>query len=253
MSEEGDRIELGQLAGEDGDEEDEDGDVDEDEEEDHGHPSVAVKKIRKVNKRFYRTRAHSNPLNDGFYKVLPRAPREMDWAAQFPAWRERTRDVSDAIDRNELAPYPQRQWFVDVGSGYGGLLAAMAPEYPDVWFVGLEIRERVMEFCEARLQRLRQDHPGKFDHLTYIRTNAMRFMPNFFVKQQIDKMFFCYCDPHFKKRKWRQRIISSKLLAEYAFVLKDGAVVYTVTDVKDLHEWMVRFSFSSLDDYLQVG
>jgi tRNA (guanine-N7-)-methyltransferase len=29
------------------------------------------------------------------------------------------------------------------------------------------------------------------------------------------------------------------LLAEYAYVLRPGGILYTVTDVKDLHNWMV--------------
>lgn len=28
------------------------------------------------------------------------------------------------------------------------------------------------------------------------------------------------------------------LLAEYAYILQPGGILYTVTDVKDLHEWM---------------
>ena len=35
------------------------------------------------------------------------------------------------------------------------------------------------------------------------------------------------------------------MLAEYAYVLKVGGIVYTVTDVKDLHLWMVKH----LDDH----
>ncbi|CAH2008191.1 unnamed protein product [Acanthoscelides obtectus] len=53
-------------------------------------------------------------------------------------------------------------------------------------------------------------------------------------------MFFLYPDPHFKKAKHKWRIINQNLLAEYAYVLGIGGVVYTVTDVKDLHEWMVQ-------------
>lgn len=30
------------------------------------------------------------------------------------------------------------------------------------------------------------------------------------------------------------------MLAEYAYVLRVGGIVYTVTDVKDLHLWMVK-------------
>lgn len=79
-------------------------------------------------------------------------------------------------------------------------------------------------------------------------------------------MFFLYPDPHFKKSKHKWRIISKSLLAEYAYVLAEGvsitqltlqqlnlllillrliliimqAIVYTVTDVEDLHKWIVQ-------------
>lgn len=53
-------------------------------------------------------------------------------------------------------------------------------------------------------------------------------------------MFFLYPDPHFKKAKHKWRIINESLLAEYAYVLAEGGIVYTITDVKDLHEWIVK-------------
>jgi tRNA (guanine-N7-)-methyltransferase len=55
---------------------------------------------------------------------------------------------------------------------------------------------------------------------------------------QLKKMFFLYPDPHFKKSKHKWRIINQSLLAEYAYVLAIGGIVYTVTDVKELHDWM---------------
>lgn len=33
---------------------------------------------------------------------------------------------------------------------------------------------------------------------------------------------------------------SETLLAEYAYVLRVSGVLYTITDVKDLHDWMVK-------------
>lgn len=39
---------------------------------------------------------------------------------------------------------------------------------------------------------------------------------------QLTKMFFLFPDPHFKKTKHKWRIISSTLLAEYAYVLRIG-------------------------------
>lgn len=50
----------------------------------------------------------------------------------------------------------------------------------------------------------------------------MKNLPNFFYKAQLSKMFFLFPDPHFKKSKYKWRIISTNLLAEYAYVLRPG-------------------------------
>lgn len=82
--------------------------------------------------------------------------------------------------------------------------------------------------------------PGGFQNISVIRANAMKFLPNFFEKGQLHTLFFLFPDPHFKQRKHKARIISPTLLAEYAYVLRVGGIVYTVTDVEDLHQWMVK-------------
>jgi len=53
-------------------------------------------------------------------------------------------------------------------------------------------------------------------------------------------MFFLFPDPHFKRKKHKARIITPQLLSEYAYVLKLGGLLYTATDVFELHEWMVK-------------
>lgn len=50
-------------------------------------------------------------------------------------------------------------------------------------------------------------------------------------------MFFLFQDPHFKKKNEKRRIISTTLLAEYAYLLAIGGRVYIITDVKELFDW----------------
>ena len=47
-------------------------------------------------------------------------------------------------------------------------------------------------------------------------------------------------DPHFKACNHRRRIIQAHLLTEYAHLLAPGGWLYTITDVPELGEWMVR-------------
>lgn len=128
--------------------------------------------------------------------------------------------------------------------------------------LGMEIRVKVSEYVQDRIKALRTLTPGSYGNVACLRSNAMKYLPCFFKKGQLTKMFFLFPDPHFKKAKHKWRIINDTLLAEYAYVLAEGVsylinvnlnemyiimftfnfhqgLVYTITDVKDLHEWMV--------------
>ena len=47
----------------------------------------------------------------------------------------------------------------------------------------------------------------QYERIGVLKTNAMKYLPNFFKKAQLSKMFFCFPDPHFKKTTHRRRII----------------------------------------------
>ncbi|OMJ20816.1 tRNA (guanine-N(7)-)-methyltransferase [Smittium culicis] len=182
--------------------------------------------------------------------------------------------------------------FADIGCGYGGLLVALSPLYPDTLMLGMEIRTKLVNYVQKRIEALRtiQDKldagisseaeakleqdaakrnelisneaddeedlneeekrkveeagetkvvvDGKYKNIAVVRMNAMKYLPNFFAKGQLSKIFFLFPDPHFKKRKHKARIISTSLISEYAFATKIGGICYTITDVEDLHLWM---------------
>jgi tRNA (guanine-N7-)-methyltransferase len=78
-------------------------------------------------KRFFRSRAHCNPLsfNDGF--SYPVCPPEFDWEPHFPNIPEDKRIVK----------------VLDIGMGFGGLTVSLATALPDMLILGMEIRAKV--------------------------------------------------------------------------------------------------------------
>uniref|UniRef100_A0A8D0GKZ0 tRNA (guanine-N(7)-)-methyltransferase n=1 Tax=Sphenodon punctatus TaxID=8508 RepID=A0A8D0GKZ0_SPHPU len=116
----------------------------------------------------------------------------------------------------------------------------LSPLFPEVLMLGLEIRVKVSDYVRDRIRSLRASHPGRYENIACVRSNAMKHLPNFFRKGQLSKMFFLFPDPHFKKTKHKWRIISTTLLAEYAYVLRVGGLVYTITDVEEVHDWMLK-------------
>ncbi|KAJ1957332.1 tRNA (guanine-N(7)-)-methyltransferase (tRNA(m7G46)-methyltransferase), partial [Dipsacomyces acuminosporus] len=77
-------------------------------------------------------------------------------------------------------------------------------------------------------------------NIAAMRINCQKYLPNFFAKGQLSKLFILFADPHFKRRKHKARIISATMLAEYAYVLRPGGIIYMITDVKDLYDWNVK-------------
>ncbi|KAJ2982086.1 hypothetical protein NUW58_g6520 [Xylaria curta] len=196
-------------------------------------------------KKFYRQRAHANVFSD-HNLVYPKSPDHMDWSSYFPAFVANADPATETSLANE-ANLPSRKLtkeveVVDIGCGFGGLLVALAPALPDTLLLGMEIRTSVAEYVQHRITALRTQNPDTdlYKNIGCLRANTMKFLPNFFRKGQLTKAFICFPDPHFKHRKHKARIVSTTLNSEYAYVLRPGGIVYTITDVEDLHNWMVR-------------
>ncbi|QVM12118.1 tRNA (guanine-N(7)-)-methyltransferase (tRNA(m7G46)-methyltransferase) [Coccidioides posadasii str. Silveira] len=239
--------------------------------------------IQMPRKRLYRQRAHANPFSD-HHLSYPISPDHMDWSIHFPAYVDPDESKTNLAGFRKLLKDVE---VADIGCGFGGLLVALAPVMPDTLMVGMEIRIQVLEYVTARIQALRSQRPppeapqessspdksesqlqnqssiqsspsaavssASYQNISAIRSNTMKFLPNFFSRHQLSSIFICFPDPHFKARKHKARIVSTSLNAEYAYVLRPGGKLYTITDVEDLHLWMVSHFEGTADEVAGNG
>jgi tRNA (guanine-N7-)-methyltransferase len=256
-------------------------------------------------KKFYRQRAHCNPLshNDSF--DYPLRPDLMNWTTEafYPGLLKRdggaatnhttttSSSSSSTSTSNDAAVVAHAQPTVlDVGCGFGGLTLALARLLPHEIILGMEIRAKVTEYVRLRIAAARKDPntalleddndngepttttasstsaaavatteaiinfssttstaavgptTGEtYQNAAVLRTNSMKFLPHYFAKHSLHKLFFCFPDPHFKRKNHARRIISDRLLTEYAYLLQpDVGRLYCITDVRELHEWHVQ-------------
>ncbi|PSK37427.1 tRNA (guanine-N(7)-)-methyltransferase [Elsinoe australis] len=226
-------------------------------------------------KKFYRQRAHANPFSDHAL-TYPASPNQMDWSSHYPSFIQDSNGTSSTTSSDEPAqpkPLTCPVEIADIGCGFGGLLFALSPRMPNTLIIGLEIRTSVTSYVQEKVKAIRNraalppapstpsgpdsaanplsapDTPSadaappptanNYNNISALRANTMKFLPNFFHKGQLRSIFLCFPDPHFKTRKHKARIVSQTLNAEYAYVLRPGGLVFTITDVRDLHEWIV--------------
>jgi tRNA (guanine-N7-)-methyltransferase len=112
------------------------------------------------------------------------SPKDYDWSGHYPAFPSKKVSIAD------------------IGCGYGGLSIALSPIFPDSLIMGMEIRTKVEEYVNQRIQALRERasetegkaplDSGSYQNVAVMRMNAMKFCPNFFEKGQLSKIFFLF-------------------------------------------------------------
>jgi tRNA (guanine-N7-)-methyltransferase len=105
----------------------------------------------------------------------------MDWAPHYP----------------EFIPSTDRKVTIaDIGCGFGGLLFALSPIFPDNLLLGMEIRIQVTDYVAQKISALRTqsteagDTKG-YQNISVVRGNAQKFLPNFFEKHQVISLTIC--------------------------------------------------------------
>jgi tRNA G46 methylase TrmB len=112
----------------------------------------------------------------------PINPAAMDWTSLYP----------------EFPPSTDRKVTIaDIGCGFGGLLFALSPIFPDTLLLGIEIRIQVTEYVAQKISALRTQSIDSGDakgdqNIGVLRGNAQKFLPNFFEKHQVNAVPFCF-------------------------------------------------------------
>ena len=159
---------------------------------------------------------------------MPISPSHVDYSLHYP----------QLFPLSGQADTFKKIQFADVGCGFGGLLISLSTLFPETLMIGMELRDKVTEYVKERILSLRVANPGQYQNVSVVRTNSMKYIPNYFEKGTLSKMFFLFPDPHFKEKNHRRRVISPFLLDEYAYVLEVGGIIYTISDVEELGDWM---------------
>ena len=158
-----------------------------------------------------RVRQHVNPLSQRYQQPTP-----------APIWEKIYAD-------------PTKPLHLDIGCGRGHFLLAMAQAEPERNFLGLEIREPLVE--QANLGR---DELG-LTNLHYIFCNANNSVRSFLQSLPsgaLQRVSIQFPDPWFKKRHQKRRVVQPELVEEIAAYLSPGGIVFLQSDVEAVEREM---------------
>lgn len=111
-------------------------------------------------------RAHINPLNSTPYPYPPHHSY-VDWKGHFPlhfggTQQDSLKPYANTVDYPSFYEKPRDYDLkgktvevIDIGCGYGGLLFALAPVFPDKLILGMEIRDKLVNFVSEKIRGMR--------------------------------------------------------------------------------------------------
>lgn len=152
-----------------------------------------------------RVRQHVNPLSEKYQQPV-----------EPPNWEK-------------IYTHAKQPLHLDIGCGRGVFLLQMAELYPEWNFLGLEIREPLVE------QANRWQQEQGLTNLHYIFCNVnnsldplLRSLPS----QALQRVSIQFPDPWFKKRHQKRRVVQPETVAELARYLSEGGTLFVQSDVK---------------------
>lgn len=162
-----------------------------------------------------RVHQHVNPLAK-FYRELPVKPLKIE----------------------ELFGNPDLPLFLDIGAGRGRFLLEMAKTEANRNYLGLEIREPLVE--EAN--RIAEERNLKNLHYEFCNaTVSLDVLLSKIPENILEFVTIQFPDPWFKKRHAKRRMVKDKMVETIAKHLKPDGKILVQTDVKFLAEEMFEF------------
>ncbi|MDX2256552.1 MAG: tRNA (guanosine(46)-N7)-methyltransferase TrmB [Pseudanabaenaceae cyanobacterium bins.39] len=168
-----------------------------------GEPVVVNICNEKVSRRA-RVREHVNPLAQKYAVAI--AP---------PIW-------------TDIYANCQQPLSLDIGSARGRYILQMAQLKPDWNFLGLEIREPLVDRCNQV-----RDELG-LRNLHYIFCNANVSLRGLLPNRSLHEVTIQFPDPWFKRRQQKRRTVQPELVAVLADLLVPDAPVFLQSDVYEV-------------------
>ncbi|MFN6067508.1 MAG: tRNA (guanosine(46)-N7)-methyltransferase TrmB, partial [Pseudanabaena sp.] len=135
---------------------------------------------------------------------------------------------------------------LDIGSARGRYILQMAQLKPDWNFLGLEIREPLVDRCnEVR------DELG-LTNLHYIFCNANVSLAGLLTKNSLHEVTVQFPDPWFKRRQQKRRTVQPELVATLSELLVPNAPVFLQSDILEVAEDM-RQHFENNDNFINLA
>ncbi|MHC4268905.1 MAG: tRNA (guanosine(46)-N7)-methyltransferase TrmB [Planctomycetota bacterium] len=122
---------------------------------------------------------------------------------------------------------------LELACGKGAYTIAFAEKYPDRNFIGVDIKgPRLWSGCIAAQER-------GLNNAAFIRTEILD-LADYFAKGEVDEIWITFPDPFLENSRIKRRLTSTRYLAAYKEVIKEGSSIHLKTDSTPLFDFSLK-------------
>ena len=136
--------------------------------------------------------------------------------------------------------HPQPVW-LELGCGKGGFLAQMALAYPQVNFMGIDIKSEVLAVARRTIVAAFEAEGREVENVLLMSQDIERIDQILAPEDVVERIFINFCNPWPKARDHKKRLTHSRWLAKYSQFLRPGGEIWFKTDDDDLFLASLRY------------
>ena len=127
---------------------------------------------------------------------------------------------------------------LELGCGKGAFLAEMAARYPDIGFLGIDIKSEMLVLAKRKIEE--KDLHAK-EHVRIFSQDIERIDSVFSIEDQIERIYINFCPPWPKRQDRKHRLTHPKQLEKYKAFLKPDGEIWFKTDDASLFEDSIAY------------
>lgn len=125
---------------------------------------------------------------------------------------------------------------LELGCGKGGFLSALAPEHPELNFLGVDINSDVLGLAKRKLEAAYRERGLEPDNVRILSWDIERIGMMLSPEDGVERIYINFCNPWPKRAQQKKRLTHTRQLLSYAAFLKPGGELRFKTDDDGLFE-----------------
>jgi len=173
-------------------------------------------------KRFVENESFVNMIQPSREEVLERFPYKGKWNTVF---------------KND------HSIILELGCGKGEYTLALARKYPEINFIGIDIKgARMWRGAKTALEE-------GLNNVLFLRTQ-IELLDLCFDNEEVSEIWITFPDPQIKYKRTKHRLINENFLRKYQKILTKEGLIHLKTDSEFLHGYLLGFLHSGKHEVL---